>query len=217
VSATYPPQPWDLVGRGWITTWALDRAALPELPAGVRPVGRRGRAVAATMFVDYGASGLLAYGELLAGVLVRRGARVGLAITDIWVDSPASREGGRALWGVPKELADFGDLSTEPVDGELVASTAGADLARASFTPARLPGVPLPLPVTAFIAQTVPVGPSDAPGAETVWTPVRAGARSVRLARGRWSSPATSPLGWMTGARPLVSVVADGFEMRFGA
>ncbi|MDF9715537.1 acetoacetate decarboxylase family protein [Nocardioides sp. ChNu-153] len=204
----YPPQPWDLTGRGWISAWRV-RGSLPPLPAGVRPVGR----VALTMFVDYRPPGQMTYGELLAGVLVRSGARVGLAITDIWVDSPASRDGGRALWGVPKNLASFPALG----DGALEARRDGTPLARATFRPGRLPGVPLPFPATAHIAQTLPVGPPDAPGAATVWTPVRASARSVRLARATWESPADGPLAWLTGARPLASVRVDGFAMRFGA
>ncbi|WP_308431733.1 acetoacetate decarboxylase family protein [Amycolatopsis acidiphila] len=65
----------------------------------MRPVTVLGRAVVATAFVDYLPGGLLPYHELLAAVVVRRGRRLGLTITDIWVDSPASRAGGRELWG----------------------------------------------------------------------------------------------------------------------
>lgn len=216
MSADYPPQPWDLTGRGWITAWTL-RAPLPTLPDGVRPVGR----LALTMFVDYRPPGQMAYAELLAGVVVRQGRRVGLAITDIWVDSPASRDGGRELWGVPKELAVFHVADGPSLDPGAVlrADLDGAPLAEACFRPGRVPGVPLPLRAPATIAQSMPLaasGTAALPGARTVWTPVAASARSVRPARATWTAPADGPLGWLTGARSRVSVVVDGFAMRFG-
>ncbi|MDQ1103412.1 acetoacetate decarboxylase family protein [Nocardioides zeae] len=212
MSAGYPPQPWDLTGRGWITAWSL-RGPLPGLPDGVRPVGR----LALTMFVDYRPPGQLAYAELLAGVVVRQGRRVGLAITDIWVDSPASRDGGRELWGVPKELAVF--RIDDGSSTELRADLDGVTLAEARFRAGRAPGVPLPLRLPAAIAQSLPLaarGTVALPDARTVWTPVAATARSVRPARATWSSPAGGPLGWLAGARPRGSVVVDGFAMRFG-
>ena len=50
---------------------------------------------------------MLSYRELMTTVLVRRGLRVLPTITHIWVDSETSRDGGRALWGIPKGLASF--------------------------------------------------------------------------------------------------------------
>ncbi|GAB3089687.1 acetoacetate decarboxylase family protein [Nocardioides zeae] len=216
MSVAYPPQPWDLTGRGWITAWSLP-GPLPGLPAGVRPVGR----LALTMFVDYRPPGQMAYAELLAGVIVRQGRRVGLAITDIWVDSPASRDGGRELWGVPKELAGFrvADRPSPDAGAALRAELDGAVLAEARFRPGRVPGLPLPLRAPAAIAQSMPLaasGTAARPGARTVWTPVAASARSVRPARATWSAPADGPLGWLAGARSRGSVVVDGFAMRFG-
>ena len=38
--------------------------------------------------------------------------RASLEITDIWVDSPASRNGGRELWAIPKELCDLERTTT---------------------------------------------------------------------------------------------------------
>ena len=59
-------------------------------------------------------------------------------ITDIWVDSPASRDGGRSLWAIPKELADL-PLRTRrlgPGDPDDVqrASPTGQQVARGAFT-----------------------------------------------------------------------------------
>ena len=49
----------------------------------------------------------LTYHELLVARLVRAGRSAHVRITDIWVDSPASRDGGRSLWAIPKHLADL--------------------------------------------------------------------------------------------------------------
>ncbi|MGW4115932.1 acetoacetate decarboxylase family protein [Actinosynnema sp. NPDC004786] len=102
--ADYPPEPWRLNGRGCVAVWLVRATELPPLPA--RPVTLVGRAVVGTAFVDYRPPGM-AYHEVLAAVLVRRGPRVGVSITHIWVDSEASRAGGRELWGIPKERAAF--------------------------------------------------------------------------------------------------------------
>ena len=40
-------------------------------------------------------------------LLVRYRWRLLPAITHVWVDSPASRDGGRAQWAIPKQLAEF--------------------------------------------------------------------------------------------------------------
>src|SRR5687768_9930059 len=99
---SYPPEPWQLHGRACVSVWLVRATALPPLP--VRPVTVFGRAVVGTAFVDYRPPGM-AYHEVLAAVLVRRGLRFGVSIPRIWVDSPASLAGGRELWGIPKEPA----------------------------------------------------------------------------------------------------------------
>lgn len=195
----YPPEPWDLVGDGHLSSWRVSAPDLPRLPGGVAPVLVRGTAVALTAFVDYSPAGLMAYHELLAAVLVRRGRGVALTITDIWVDSETSMAGARALWGIPKDLAGF--------DG-LRADLAGAPIASASFRPRRLPSLPVPVPLPATVVQTR--------GGETLATRIRAAGR-VRPARARWTFDAAGPLGWLATARPLTSVVAEDVRLRFGS
>lgn len=196
---TYPPEPWDLTGVGHVTLWRVPVAALPPLPFSAKPLAARGAAVVATAFVAYDERGLMAYDELLAGVLVRRGWRVGLSITDIWVDSESSMLGGRELWGIPKELATFGSLFAE---------TAAGPIASASFTPRRRPVAPVPPLLRGSTVQTR--------AGRTVVSPIRAGGR-VRPARAIWSLDADGPLAWLRAGRPVTSVVAEDFSMRFGA
>jgi hypothetical protein len=199
---SYPPEPWDLKGLGYVSLWLVPARALPALPPGVRPISLLGKAVVATAFVDYLPGGLLPYHELLVAPLVRHGVRPGLSITDIWVDSPASRAGGRELWGIPKELAEF-ELTHEPVfhgtarvDGTLAADvTVHKKNARAR----------LPFPLRGTTLQTL----NDALAS----TPLRATGK-VRLASASWH--VDGPLWWLRPYRPFLTIAAEDFGLRFG-
>ncbi|GHF47631.1 hypothetical protein FHX82_001419 [Amycolatopsis bartoniae] len=197
----YPAEPWDLRGHGYVSAWLVPVSALPPLPEGVRPVSVFGRAVVGTAFVDYLPGGLLPYHELLAAVVVRQGVRVGLTITDIWVDSPASRAGGRELWGIPKELAEF-SLSHEPSftgtasDGTVLADARVAGLSR---------GLKLPFPVRGTVLQEL--------GGALARTPIRARG-TIHLAMGTWRTG--GGLKWLSAYRPFLTVAARNFQLRFG-
>ncbi|WP_244929189.1 acetoacetate decarboxylase family protein [Nocardioides sp. W7] len=195
----FPPEPWDLTGVGHVTLWRVPVGTLPVLPLSARPLTVRDQALVATAFVTYDDRGLMAYDELLAGVLVRFGRRVGLSITDIWVDSETSMRGGRELWGIPKELATFGSLR---------ASTVAGPIASASFTPRGVPGLPVPRVLRGSTVQTR--------AGRTLASPIRTGGR-IRPSRGTWDLDADGPLAWLRAGRPVTSVVAEDFAMRFGS
>lgn len=197
-SGDYPPEPWDLEGHGYISVWLVPASALPPLPPGVRPLTFFGKAVVGTAFVDYLPGGLLPYHELLAAVLVRGG----LSITHIWVDSPASKAGGRELWGIPKELADF-KLEHEPAFTG-TATAEGTTLAEAHLRQVT-PGIQLPFPLRGMILQTL--------AGRLARTPIRVRG-TVSLARSEWKTG--GELGWLTPHRRLLSVRARDFRMRFG-
>ncbi|MFG2041000.1 acetoacetate decarboxylase family protein [Dactylosporangium sp. NPDC048998] len=200
----YPAEPWSLRGRMYVSVWALPVADLPELPpelAGVvRVVGFGRWAVVGTAWVDYRPGGDMSYRELLSAVLVRAGLRPRVTVTHIWVDSPGSRDGGRALWGIPKELAEF------ELTGERAAAATGAGPIAAADLRRRRPA--LRLPVGFRVTQAL------AGAAKT--TPVRATAR-CGPARVAWTIEPDGPLRFLAGRRPLLSMVADDFRMRFGA
>ena len=195
----YPPEPWDLTGTGAITTWRVPVGSLPGLPSGVRAAEVRDTALVTTAFVRYDHRGLMAYDELLAAVVVRHGRGLALSITDIWVDSETSVAGGRGLWGIPKDLATFGEHYAETTDGPI---------ASASFSARRAPALRLPLPLRGAVVQTL--------GGRTVASPIRAGG-TVRPATATWDLAPDGPLGWLRGARPVTSLLARDFSMRFGS
>jgi len=107
---TYPPAPWALTGQMYSSIWWVPAAGCtvpldPELV----PIQAAGRVCVATVFVHYQPGSVLTYHEVLGGVLVRhtRTGRTGMTVPFIWVDSASSKQGGRELWGVPKEMARF--------------------------------------------------------------------------------------------------------------
>ncbi|UWP85121.1 acetoacetate decarboxylase family protein [Dactylosporangium fulvum] len=196
----YPPEPWSLRGRMFVSVWVLPAAAVPALPGelagAVHVVRCAGRAVVGTAWVDYRPGGDMTYRELLAATLVRAGARPRVTISHIWVDSVDSRDGGRELWGIPKELAEL-------AIGEGAAEAAA--IASASLHGGT--GLPVRLPVAFRVVQAL--------AAKVRTTPVRATAR-YGTARVGWRVAPDGPLGFLAGRRPLLSVVADDFRMRFG-
>lgn len=111
------PPPWELSGTGVIVV-------LRDTTRG-RPVhGALGR-FTLVMFVDYDASPVGPYGELLFIPRVARWSDVvGGTVEDIWVTSLASARNGNANWGLTKSVAD---IRREPGAGGTERWSAGDD------------------------------------------------------------------------------------------
>lgn len=134
----FPPAPWRLGGRAWGAVVRVEEA--PALPRDVTPLLPPGLGV--LMLVRY-LSGVLRYDELVVGAAVRRGARVGLYVQLIRVDDEVSVRGGREIWGLPKEPAEFaweGPDQVRVIDGNGPLATLRVGAARR-----RTPRLPLPL------------------------------------------------------------------------
>ncbi|WP_375475814.1 acetoacetate decarboxylase family protein [uncultured Jatrophihabitans sp.] len=197
----YPPQPWDLRGQMHASAFLVPLADVPvDLPPGHTPVrlGRFGVVTAA--WVSYEPGGVLSYQELMATVLVRHGWRLRPTITAIWVDSVASRDGGRALWAIPKELAEFA-----VGDGRFAASDEKGPIATGVLRRRlRLPGR---LPIRFAVAQS-------RAGAAVVSPVVARG--SLAFSRSIFEATPGGPLGFLTGRRPLLTLSLGEFRMAFG-
>jgi acetoacetate decarboxylase len=195
VDTSYPPAPWQMHGQLWLSLFRVRRGDHPDREPGVYGVA----------LVKYEDPSPLTYAELL----VARTHENAVTITDIWVDSPASVAGGRALWAIPKDLCDFtvhGERHalttrttwTASLDGQPIVSAWFTDLSR--FAP-RLP----------FKGRTWQVRDS---GEEV--TAALTGSSKALPCRGSWAFDPRGPLGWLHGKRSLASFRQTDFAMSFG-
>lgn len=192
----YPPAPWPMHGQMWLSLFRVRAGDHPDRPAGVYGAA----------LVDYEDPSLLTYGELLVARPVGRRAR----ITDIWVDSSDSRDGGRELWAIPKHL---GELSRQ-TSGDRVrrtrwaASTDGRRIASAQFSD--VSHLSPRVPFRGSTSQERGSGPT-----ETVLAPFT-GTGQALPCRARWDFDDEGPLAWLAGKRPLASFRVADFAMSFG-
>jgi acetoacetate decarboxylase len=106
----YPPAPWTLQGYGFQALHLLDvDRARQFIPSDLQIVQVfPGKTLGGIYLVYYSTSPVEAYNELIvvSGIVTHAG-KVGAWISHIYVDNSNSVEGGRNIWGLPKELAQF--------------------------------------------------------------------------------------------------------------
>ena len=190
----YPPAPWQLHGQLWVSLF--------RVRAGDHPDRRPG--VYGAALVSYEEPSPLTYRELLVATPRHRKAHV----TDIWVDSEDSRDGGRELWAIPKDLAGFRRTSE---GGRLRHTSWQVELEGRPVLSARFTDVSSSAPRTPFSAATWQLRESGEP----VVAPMRGTARSLPC-RAHWSFHEDGPLGWLAGKRALASFRLADVAMSFG-
>jgi hypothetical protein len=211
-AAGYPPAPWQLAATAWVDVLAVPRAALPPetaaaVPDGVRPLTVAGRVLVGVGLVRYAPGGVLAYDELLAAVLTGERLAPRCTIGRIWVDSPASRDGARALWAIPKELAAFRwSTGAEPGAVGCVVEADGRRVATVRARTGRrlLPGV-----------AVVPVVTAQRLGDRAVTAHSRV-VGQVRAATSQWSFAADGPLAHLRDARRVAGFAVTCATVSFG-
>ncbi|MCW2808761.1 MAG: hypothetical protein JWQ93_2716 [Marmoricola sp.] len=213
---SYPPAPWDLHGQLWLSLFRVREGDHPDREPGVYGAA----------LVSYEQPSPLTYSELLVARPVKRSGsrranipglsrapRARVEITDIWVDSVDSLEGGRALWAIPKHLCEFERTTTggrvqrtswsTTLDGVPIASARFTDISRAA-------------PRTPFKGATCQQrAAGGGPGREVV--AVLKGSARAFPAHGTWDFDASGPLAWLAGKRPLASFRMTDFQLLFGA
>jgi hypothetical protein len=204
----FPPEPWYLGGRLLVSAFLVPRASIPspltDIP-GKRAQLRWGdRLVVGVAFASYVPGGVLSYDELLVAVPSVGGVPA-VTIPQIWVDSPESVAGGRALWSIPKHLARF-DRAETGSGASLTASTESGMIASISARYGRtlLPGMhQLPLPTLQRLER------------RTVLSTNRVIGR-VRALSTQWEFAPSGPLGYLHGRTPLASFAVTDASIIFG-
>jgi acetoacetate decarboxylase len=107
---SYPPPPWRLQGYALQTVQLIDvKTVRPLIPTEFDIISVfPGKTLGGVYLSHYGSGSVLEYSELIvvAG-LVSYSGKIGGWISNIYVDNPDSVAGGREIWGLPKELANF--------------------------------------------------------------------------------------------------------------
>lgn len=105
----YPQAPWTLQGHAIVSLQLIDIVRVRSLiPPKLEIISVwPGKTVGGVYVASYSDS-VLQYNELIvvAG-MTRRADKFGAWISHIYVDNPDSVAGGREIWGLPKELAQF--------------------------------------------------------------------------------------------------------------
>lgn len=106
----YPQAPWQLQGYAIQTVQLIDiEQVRPLIPSEFKILSVwPGKTVGGVYLSYYGSGSVLEYSELIvvAGVVSYSG-KIGAWISHIYVDNIDSVAGGREIWGLPKELAEF--------------------------------------------------------------------------------------------------------------
>src|SRR5919199_4290949 len=106
----YPAPPWTLQGYALQTLQLIDvERVRPLIPPEFDIVSvLPGKTIGGVYLSYYGSGSVLEYSELIvAAGMVRYSGKIGGWISHIYVDNPDSVAGGRNIWGLPKELAEF--------------------------------------------------------------------------------------------------------------
>jgi hypothetical protein len=107
---TYPPAPWTLQGYAIQSLQLIDiERVRPFIPKEFEIISVfPGKTVGGVYLSYYGSGSVLEYSELIvAAGMVRYSGKIGGWVSHIYVDNADSVAGGREIWGLPKELAEF--------------------------------------------------------------------------------------------------------------
>ncbi len=106
----YPPAPWKLQGYAIATLQLVDVARVrPLVPSELEIVSLLpGKTLGGIYISFYGLGSVMEYNELIVvSAIVNYAGKWGAWISHIYVDNPNSVAGGREIWGLPKESAQF--------------------------------------------------------------------------------------------------------------
>jgi hypothetical protein len=107
---TYPQAPWTFQGYSIQSLQPIDiEQARPLVPAELEIISVfPGKTLGGIYVASYETGSTLLYNELIVvGALTRHANQVGSWVSHIYVDNPDSVAGGREIWGLPKQLAQF--------------------------------------------------------------------------------------------------------------
>ncbi len=196
---SYPQPPWTLKGYAFVTLQLLDIARVrPLIPEKLNIISVfPGKTVGGVYLSKYSSGSVLEYSELIiiAGFLSYEG-KFGGWVSHIYVDNPDSVEGGREVWGLPKQLAQF-----TWTENSVTVSQANNLLCRLDYNRQSL-GIPLKLSASTFSRQ----------GSNLLIFPAMVEA-SFGLVSSKLEIPSTSPFASLNISQPILTVGSDRLNL----
>jgi hypothetical protein len=101
-TANYPDAPWTSQGKMW---FGIFKTQTPfDLPDDL--IGVLNSHLVIVSIIRYLKAAII-YDELIIGRMARHGRKLGVYVNHIWVDHYDSLMGGREIWGLEKQMAQF--------------------------------------------------------------------------------------------------------------
>lgn len=154
----YPQAPWTLRGYALQTLQLIDiERSRPCIPPEFDIISILPEKTLSGVYLSYYGSGsVLEYSELIVvGGLVRYPGKIGGWVSHIYVDNPDSVAGGREIWGLPKELAEFTwekNVSTTAPENRVTVRQGDRVLCSLSYSQ---PSFGLPIPFQGNVLSTL--------------------------------------------------------------
>jgi acetoacetate decarboxylase len=115
----YPTAPWNLQGYAIGTVQLIDVARVrPLVPSELEIISLfPGKTLGGIYISSYGLDSAMEYNELIVvSAIVNYSGKWGAWISHIYVDNPNSVAGGREIWKLPKEIAQFSWEGSESIE-----------------------------------------------------------------------------------------------------
>lgn len=198
----YPSAPWQLKGYALQTLNLIDiDKARPFVPPDLEIVSVwPGKTVGGIYLSSYGSGSVLEYSEaIVVPALVSYGGRWGAWISHIYVDNDDSVAGGREIWGLPKERAEFTWETGSPM--RVSASQGDGLLCNLTYTQ---PTLTLPLPLSGLVFSVL----------ESDFILFKGDFQSrLGLISGNLEIPTNSPFASLNFEQPLLTVYSDDLRL----
>jgi acetoacetate decarboxylase len=205
----YPPAPWKLQGYAIATLQLIDIARVrPLVPAELEIISvLPGKTLGGVYISSYGLESVMEYNELIVvSAIVNYAGKWGAWISHIYVDNPNSVAGGREIWKLPKEIAQFSwegsdAIAVKPLGYRVTVRQGNSQLCSLSYSPQTW-ALPLSAIGNVFSASS----------SNLLYFKGEFKARTS-LIRGELEIPQDSPFGSINIGQPLLTVACEELRL----
>jgi acetoacetate decarboxylase len=156
----YPSAPWNLQGYAIATLQLIDVARVrPLIPSELKIISLLpGKTLGGIYISAYGLGSVIEYNELIVvSAIANYAGKWGAWISHIYVDNPNSVAGGREIWRLPKEIAQFSwegrNATATPLGSRVIVRQGNCQLCSLSYSQPSW-GLPMSLSGNFFSADS---------------------------------------------------------------